>query len=200
MPLVLSDIRRPTFTICACVTSQIAKSFLFDRRSDLLSFRLVARPPPTQDPVHLTISRALTAPYDQQNMAFTVQPRFLLVDPTGSSIVLSASQRPFPGSPHCTHMLTRWAVFLPPPLFLLHFTITPPWQPAEVCGFANMLKATTYEPISTCLLVRNEHWSNPCCTIVMGHLQSSTKHHAWPWAQYFLLSKLSLPRSDITFT
>ena len=62
MPLVLSDIRRPTFTICACVTSQIAKSFLFDRRSDLLSFRLVARPPPTQDPVHLTISRALTAP------------------------------------------------------------------------------------------------------------------------------------------
>ena len=57
MPLVLSDIRRPTFTICACVTSQIAKSFLFDRRSDLLSFRLVARPPPTQDPVNLTISR-----------------------------------------------------------------------------------------------------------------------------------------------
>ena len=57
MPLVLSDIRRPTFTTCACVTSQIAKSFLFDRRSDLLSFRLVARPPPTQDPVHLTISR-----------------------------------------------------------------------------------------------------------------------------------------------
>ena len=88
MPLVLSDIRRPTFTICACVTSQIAKSFLFDRRSDLLSFRLVARPPPT--------SRALAAPYDQQNMAFTVQPRFLLVDPSGISIVLAASQRPFP--------------------------------------------------------------------------------------------------------
>ena len=88
MPLVLSDIRRPTFTICACVTSEIAKSFLFDRRSDLLSFRLVARPPPT--------SRALAAPYDQQNMAFTVQPRFLLVDPSGISIVLAASQRPFP--------------------------------------------------------------------------------------------------------
>ena len=84
--------------LCSCVTSQIAKSFLFDRRSDLLSFRLVARPPPTQDPAHLLnyLPRILTAPYDQQNMAFTVQPRFLLVDPTGSSIVLSASQRPFP--------------------------------------------------------------------------------------------------------
>ena len=64
MSLVLSDIRRPTFTTCACVTSQIAKSFLFDRRSDLLSFRLVARPPPTQDPAHLLnyLPRILTAP------------------------------------------------------------------------------------------------------------------------------------------
>ena len=152
MPLVLSDIRRPTFTTCGCVTSQIAKSFLFDRRSHLLSFRLVARPPPTQDPVHLTISRGFWLLLRSAKCGFHCSTQISSGRSQRQLHCSFCQSTPFSRiSALYTQTLTRWAVFLPPQLFLLHFTISLPGSQRKFVALPICLKPphmNPFQPVS----------------------------------------------------